>query len=164
MSRILELLECRPNAGRFQLLDFYNRYDELDPTEQDVRQWEEMVAGLDDAQRAALASNLYWYVAEVRNDGGIPMPLIFHLAYEDGSEEVRRIPAEIWRRDNESVTKLLLCEKPLASVTLDPYLETADADLSDNTWPPQITETRIEATPGNRAPRGNAMRRAQRGN
>ena len=157
--------ELEMRVERFpELLDFYNRYDELDPTEQDVRQWEEMVAGLDDAQRAALASNLYWYVAEVRNDGGIPMPLIFHLAYEDGSEEVRRIPAEIWRRDNESVTKLLLCEKPLASVTLDPYLETADADLSDNTWPPQITETRIEATPGNRAPRGNAMRRAQRGN
>ena len=92
------------------------------------------------------------------------MPVILKMDFTDGTTETVRIPAEIWRRDNESVTKLLLCEKPLASVTLDPYLETADADLSDNTWPPQITETRIEATPGNRAPRGNAMRRAQRGN
>ena len=145
-----------------ELLDFYNEYDELDPTEQDVRRWEQLVQGLNDRQREALASDLYWYVAEVRNDGGIPMPLIFRLYYEDGSEEVRRIPVEIWRRDNESVGKLLICEKPLVSVTLDPFLETADADLSDNTWPPGIEETRIDVKPGNRPVRQNPMRRTLR--
>ena len=161
----LRARELEKRVDRFpELLDFYNRYDALDPTEADVDRWGKMVAGLDDKQRATLASDLYWYVAEVRNDGGIPMPLIFHLQYEDGTDEVRRIPAEIWRKNNESVSKLLICEKPLARLTLDPYLETADADLSDNHWPPSIQETRIPVNPGaGRASRGNAMRRAAGG-
>jgi Peptidase family M1 domain len=155
--------KLQKRVDRFpELLDFYNRYDALDPTEQDVDRWEQMIAGLNDKQRATLASDLYWYVAEVRNDGGIPMPLVFHLQYEDGTDEVRRIPAEIWRKNNESVSKLLICEKPLARLTLDPYLETADADLSDNHWPPSIEETRIPVTPGSGRPsRPNPMRRAQ---
>ena len=53
---------------------------------------------------------IVWHAyAECPPDMTDDMQLWLTLTYEDGSEEVRRIPAEIWRRDNESVTKLLLC-------------------------------------------------------
>jgi len=143
-----------------ELLDFYNRYDALEPTEDAVRRYESLVAGLSETQLETLHSNLHWYVIDVRNAGGIPMPLIVQLNYADGSDEIRRIPAEIWRKDAGAVKKLLICEKPVQSVTLDPHLETADTDLSNNMWPPSIEETRIDVRKGDRGQRQNPMRRA----
>ena len=49
-----------------------------------------------------------------------------------------RIPAEIWKMQNESlqekVNKVIVTEKKVTEVILDPYLETADTDTSNNSW------------------------------
>ncbi|MEM7235466.1 MAG: aminopeptidase, partial [Planctomycetota bacterium] len=62
----------------------------------------------------------------------------------DGSKEMVRIPAEIWRRNNKAVSKLLIVEKSIASLTIDPRLETADVDLENNHWPPKTVRSRFE--------------------
>ena len=72
------------------------------------------------------------------------MPVILKFVYEDGTEEDHRIPAEIWRRNNEEVSKVFVTDKIIAQVNLDPYLETGDIDLSNNYFPAQHQMTRFE--------------------
>ena len=72
------------------------------------------------------------------------MPIILQIDYEDGTSEELRIPAEIWRLNNEKVAKLLIADQPITSITVDPHLETADIDLSDNKWPPEPIESRFK--------------------
>ena len=65
-------------------------------------------------------------------------PVILKLEYEDGSYDEERIPAEIWRMQNEllekTVSKVLVTNKSVRKVVLDPNLETADTDISNNIW------------------------------
>ncbi len=62
------------------------------------------------------------------------MPVIVKFEYSDGSEEIKRIPAEIWRKYNDYVTKVFVTKKEVRHITLDPFLETADVDTRNNTW------------------------------
>jgi hypothetical protein len=71
------------------------------------------------------------------------MPVILKLSHDDGSSTEVRLPAELWVRDNLAVTKLVISEKPVVSVELDPHLETADTDRSNNYFPPQIQKSRF---------------------
>src|SRR5687768_2211785 len=66
------------------------------------------------------------------------------MKYEDGQEESLRIPAESWRMNNEKVTKIFISEKPVVSFTLDPLQETADIDLSNNSFPRRLAPSRFE--------------------
>ena len=70
--------------------------------------------------------------------------IILKFTFEDGTSEDHRIPAEIWRRNNEEVSKVFVTDKVIAQVNLDPYLETADIDRSNNYFPAQQEMTRFE--------------------
>ncbi len=83
--------------------------------------------------------------------------------YEDGTREVRRIPAEIWKMGEPTVTKVFVTDRPVVRIVLDPFLETADIDTSDNAWPPRPEPTRFQLHK-DRQPRTeeNPMQRARR--
>ncbi len=132
-------------SDRFpELLDFYNEYDELDVTPLDVEKFEEMVSELEPWEREMLNTNLHFAVVDFENLGGLVMPVILELKFEDGTSEEMRIPAEIWRQNNQSLAKMLITEKKIVEVVLDPHLETADTDLSNNVYPPRPTESRFK--------------------
>jgi hypothetical protein len=82
------------------------------------------------------------------------MPLIVEFTYEDGSSEIDRIPAEIWRQNEEQVTKVFVKEKKVTGVTLDPYRETADTDEEDNYYPRKTIPNRFQLYKQNRGSRG----------
>jgi hypothetical protein len=147
-----------------ELGDFYNTYDELDVTAADREAFVALVEKLDDADRELLATNLNYYVIDVRNAGGLVMPVLLELAFDDGSTEELRVPAEIWRQGDAVVSKLVASEKRLASVVLDPRLETADVDLTNNRFPPVLKPERVELGEGRRSGRGgsNPMRDARK--
>jgi len=62
------------------------------------------------------------------------MPIIVEWTYKDGTKEIDRIPAQVWRMNEKKVTKSFMKDKEVASVKLDPMKETADIDISNNTW------------------------------
>jgi len=72
------------------------------------------------------------------------MPLIFKVEYMDGTSEEIRVPAEIWRYNNFDVSKLIITRKEAKTIVLDPNLETADADLSNNFFPRRAVPTRFQ--------------------
>ena len=78
-----------------------------------------------------------FYEVKFTNKGGLVMPLIVQFNYRDGSSEIRRIPAEIWRQSEKEVTKVFVLDKELENVVLDPFKETADVDAANNHFPPK---------------------------
>jgi len=131
--------EMERRLDRFpELADFYNEYDAFDVTQKDVDDYAKLLESLSDEDEALLKSKLNFYVVTVRDVGGIPMPITLELDYSDDSSEEIRIPVEVWRRNPDTVAKLVISEKELLRVTLDPYLEIADVELTNNVWPPEM--------------------------
>jgi hypothetical protein len=126
------------------LNDFYNTYDEYKVTERDKAEYEKFVASLNDKERDLINSGLNFYVVSLKNIGGLVMPVIFELDYTDGTKEEKRIPAEIWRYNNTDAAKLIVSNKELKSITLDPHLETADTDLNNNYFPRRLVKSRFQ--------------------
>jgi len=86
---------------------------------------------------ALLNPDQNFYEIKLTNNGGLVMPLILQFNYRDGSSEIQRIPAEIWRYNDKEVTKVFVLNKELENVVLDPFKETADVDQANNYFPPK---------------------------
>jgi len=77
----------------------------------------------------------YFYQVTFNKPGGLVMPIILDIAYEDGSTERKTYPAEIWRYNENEVSKVLKTDKLITGLIVDPDQETADVDTSNNSWP-----------------------------
>ena len=115
--------------------DFYNTYDKFATTEADKKKYDAYVAGLSEDDRKLVGGKNNFYVLSLKNKGGLPMPVIVKLDYEDGTNEIVRIPAEIWRFNDKEIKKTIPTTKKVAKFTLDPFYEIADIDTSNNAFP-----------------------------
>ncbi|MBA4260027.1 MAG: aminopeptidase [Chitinophaga sp.] len=75
------------------------------------------------------------YEVTFSNKGGLVMPIIVEFTFEDGTTEMERIPAQIWRKNEQKVTKLFMTTKKAKSIKVDPMRETADINEGNNNWP-----------------------------
>jgi len=118
------------------LRDFYWKYDrqieKYDSTKYPVTV-KAQLEQLDEEGRNKYA-NKHLYEISFSNKGGLVMPIILEWTYKDGSKEIERIPAQVWRKNEASVVKTFLKDKEVASIKLDPYKETADIDESNNSY------------------------------
>ena len=80
-------------------------------------------------------SDKNFYELTFENKGGLVTPLIIEWTFEDGSKEVEKIPAEIWRFNEKVVSKVFVKDKVVKNIILDPYKETADVNTKDNNYP-----------------------------
>lgn len=124
--------------------DFYAKHDAYAVDALHRKEYEDFKSELSPSELALLNAGKQFYELNFSNVGGIPMPLILRFTFVDGTEEVVRIPAEIWRREEAEVSKVFIFEKKVASIRLDPFLETADTDLNNNSWPEERQPTRYE--------------------
>lgn len=127
-----------------RLQDFYYSYDRFEVTEDAKRAYQRFSASLSDEERALLGSDKNFYQLEFTNKGGLVMPIIIEWTFADGSKEVDRIPAYIWRKNEEKVTKAFMKDKEVVQILIDPDEETADTDVSNNYWPRQNEPSRFE--------------------
>jgi len=149
------------------LNDYYTTTGKYEVLELDRQESREKLEGMSEEDRALLNSGKQYYEITFRNVGGLVMPLILEFEYEDGEREVRRIPAEIWKMSEPTVTKVFVTDRPAVRITLDPYMETADVDMGNNVWPPRPEPTRFEVFQGGGYSRyggggENPMQRARR--
>ncbi len=75
------------------------------------------------------------YEVTLSNKGGLIMPVIIEWTYKDGTRELEKIPAEIWRINETRVTKVFVKDKEVVNIMLDPNAETADINVEDNIFP-----------------------------
>lgn len=150
------LIEQKP-----ELKDFYNEFDPYEVRSVDLERYERYYETLDDDQKALLTKSTHYYELTFKNIGGLVMPLIVEFEFEDGTTEEIRIPAEIWRKDWEEVTKVFVFSQPVERIVLDPHRETADTDLSNNLYPREIQPSRFQLFRQNQGEYPNPMREAR---
>lgn len=124
--------------------DFYNSYDRFRVGPDDEKAYQNFLSSLSAEERAMLESGLNFYEISFENIGGLVMPIILEFHYQDGSSEIERLPAQIWRMDEYQVSKVFAKEKEVVQIVLDPYRETADIDENNNYWPRQFQPSKFE--------------------
>ncbi|MCP4051975.1 MULTISPECIES: M1 family metallopeptidase [Mesoflavibacter] len=87
------------------------------------------------AEQKQLKEPKYFYNVTFEKPGGLVMPIIVEYTYADGTSKTETYPAQIWRLNDKEVSKAVASEKEIVKITVDPKLETADVDTSNNTWP-----------------------------
>ncbi len=95
-------------------------------------------------ERAALKNPKFFYEVEFEKPGGMIMPIITELQFEDGTSEIQKFPAQIWRRNNDTVKRIFATDKKVIKIVVDPKLETADIDTSNNSWPKQEAASKFD--------------------
>jgi hypothetical protein len=142
--------------------DFYGKRDLFFVDTLDKKEYLEFKSKLDASDLELLNSNKQFYQLTFSNIGGLVMPLILEFTFEDGTKEVKRIPAEIWRIYEDKVSKVFMFDKEVQSIRLDPFLETADTDLDNNSWPQEKQPTRYQLFKQQNTNRENPMQRQKR--
>lgn len=139
------------------LRDFYWRYDRgiepYDTTKHAVApiQFFDSLSA-EDKQKYA---GKYFYELSLSNKGGLVMPVIIEWIYKDGTSEMDRIPAQVWRLNENKVVKTFMKNKEVASIKIDPMHETADIDESNNTWGnPEPEPSRLQVFKARQQARG----------
>ena len=130
-----------------ELADFYNENDEFTVSNKDKNDYQSYLKGLEDWEKEVLQRATdeapYVYFIDIKNKGGLVTPLPVKISYQDGSSRELDIPAEIWRRNAQTITHVLLEDKAIEKISIDDKHQTADADYSNNTFPPSITSSRL---------------------
>jgi len=96
-------------------------------------------------ERAKIKEPKFFYKVTFDKPGGLVMPIIAEYTYADGTSETITYPAQIWRLNDKEVSKAIASEKEIVSIKVDPNLETADVDTSNNAWPREVTESKFDS-------------------
>jgi hypothetical protein len=111
----------------------------------DIKTLDEFVQNNFTAQeRSKLLSPKYFYEVTFNKPGGLVMPIIIEITYEDGSKEMQTFPAQIWRLNDAEVTRTFATEKQISKIEIDPKQETADIDTSNNIWPKEPVKSKFD--------------------
>lgn len=152
--------------------DFYWRYarglEPYDTSKIEIKIPASNPEGLTDAEKEKYGTK-NMYELTFSNKGGLVMPIIIEWTYKDGTKEVEKIPAQVWRLNENKVIKTFVKDKEVASIKLDPLKETADINESNNSWntisePSKFTifkQTQGGGRRGGGGQAGNPMQRAQ---
>ena len=126
------------------LQDFYNKWDRYAVTPDQTAAYDKLMSSLTPEEKRLYESKKNFYELSFSNVGGNVMPVIIEWTFADGTKEIDRISAYVWRLNEYNFTKVFAKDKQVVSVRLDPYRETADIDEDNNYWPRQSVPSRFE--------------------
>ena len=126
------------------LEDFYTSYDRYKATEKEIKKYEKFNKNLNEDEKEILKKNQHFYEIKFSNIGGLVMPIILNFSFKDNSNEVIKIPAEIWKKNDLEISKVFAFDNEVTQIELDPFMETADTDRSNNFWPQQLEASKFE--------------------
>ncbi len=132
------------SASQDKVMDFSGGPQEftvINTPDQDYRDFKNR---LDDngIRQKLMGKNLY--EVTLKNSGGLVSPLIIEWTFKDGSKEIERIPAEIWRDNEFEVKKVFVKDKEVVNMVIDPNAETADTNVNDNVFPKKMAVNKFE--------------------
>lgn len=99
---------------------------------------------LNDKEKEIISSDNNYYELSFSNVGGLVMPIILKLDYEDDTYDIIKFPAEIWKLRADKISKVIATQKKVKQFTLDPYLETADTNRDNNYHPKKMEPSKFE--------------------
>ena len=142
--------------------DFYNSFDPYKVADLDKSEYKKYYDKLTAEEKKMLAQKKNFYELNFELIGVLVMPVILEFTFTDGTTQKEYIPAEIWKMGNKTAKKVFWFEKELKSINLDPNLETADVDRSNNYWPAQVVPSRFELFQQKERESENEMQKSKR--
>lgn len=124
--------------------DFSSGPQEMTMTPTADQSYGEFLSRIDDADMRKKMDGKNLYEVKLKNNGGLVAPLIIEWTYKDGSKEIERIPAEIWRLNEKEVTKVFVKDKEVTNMVIDPLKETADVNTNNNIFPKKEAVSKFE--------------------
>jgi len=122
--------------------------DEFTPTvkegkasEKSILLKEYLMDNFTEEERQKIEEPNYFYTVTFEKPGGLVMPIIVEYTYADGTTKKETFPAQIWRYNDNEVSRAIASQKEIVSFKIDPDLETADIDVSNNSWPREVVES-----------------------
>lgn len=95
-------------------------------------------------EKSKLQSPKYFYEVTFNKPGGLVMPIIVELTFEDGTTENHKFPAQIWVKNDNEVSRTFATSKIIKKIMVDPKEETADIDVTNNAWPKQEVTSKFD--------------------
>ena len=125
--------------------DFYYRYDRGQEKVDVSKTYTTINENFDKVEKKDIRkeNNVTAYQIDFSNKGGLVMPIILEFTFEDGTKLKDKVGVQIWRMNEQKVSKTYYFEKKLKSVQLDPMRETADIDTSNNWWAASPTDPAV---------------------
>lgn len=109
-------------------------FTDTDPADVSER-FAEFMNDTDDNSIMQTNADRNFYELTFENKGGLVMPIIIEWTFEDGSLEREHLPAEIWKKNENVVTKVFAKDKKVINIVIDPNKETADVATENNVFP-----------------------------
>jgi len=116
------------------LRDFYYYNRQADAVMRQSKAYQQAQEKTDGENKTAWAGK-HFYELTFSTNGGMVMPIIIEWTYKDGTKEMEKVPVTVWRLNEKQVTKVFVKDKEVASIVLDPNLETADVNVENGMWP-----------------------------
>ena len=132
------------NNGDEGLTDFSAGPAPFSLIETDPRYYGEFQNRVDDKAVMAKFAGKNFYEITFSNQGGLVTPLVVQFTFNDGSHQIERIPAEIWRYNEKEVTKVFAFDKEVTNIVFDPNEETADVEADNNSFPRRTRASRFD--------------------
>ena len=126
------------------LNDFYTSYDEFATTKKQQKKYEKFKDNLKEEEQEILNENKHFYELKFSNKGGLVMPIILDFTLKNKEHEIVKIPVEIWKNNDNKITKVFSFDHEVTQIELDPFLETADTDRNNNYWPSYTEPSKFE--------------------
>ncbi len=126
---------AKGNGSNTNTSPFDNEPEPFSLIETDARLYGEFTNRIDDKAIMEKMRGKNIYEVTLSNKGGLVMPVILEWTFKDGSTETERLPAEIWRINEQKITKVFVKDKEVATVVVDPLGEMADIDTKNNAFP-----------------------------
>lgn len=125
--------------------DFSNGPEVITMTDTPDDAYGQFLSRLDETEMRKQLHNKNIYEVTIKNVGGLVMPVTIEWVYTDGSKEIEKLPADIWRYNEYEVTKTFLKDKEVSKVNLDPNFEFADTDMTNNSFPKMETPSDFDS-------------------
>ncbi len=147
-KRISERYGIDPNSLLYLVEEGSDEFDESmkngTPTENSPLLKEYLMDNFTAEERKNIKEPKYFYNVTFEKPGGLVMPIIVEYTYADGSTKNETYPAQIWRLNDNEISKAIASDKEIVEIKVDPDLETADIDTSNNSWPKKVKQSQFD--------------------
>ncbi|WP_370479313.1 M1 family metallopeptidase [Tamlana flava] len=124
--------------------DFSNGPEVINMMDTPDNAYGQFLSRIDEKEIRKELSSKNIYEVTIKNVGGLVMPVTIEWIFTDGTKEIDKLPAQIWRRNEHEVKKTFIKEKEVSKVNLDPNFEFADTNMSNNSFPKVQTKSDFE--------------------
>ena len=124
--------------------DFTEDMKKGTPTDNSPTLKEYLMDNFTKEERENMKAPKYFYSVTFEKPGGLVMPIIVEYTYADGTSNTEKYPAQIWRLNDNEVSKSIPSDKEIIGIKVDPNLETADIDTSNNSWPKEVKQKEFD--------------------